>query len=44
MDDPQCVVPNLHFLLRLLFIYQKLEEGWEIKKIGNNKFEFKKNV
>lgn len=44
MDPPVVSQPNLQFLLRILFIYQKLEEGWEVRKIGDNKFEFKKNT
>jgi hypothetical protein len=32
------------YLIRILFIYSKLEDGWTITKIENseNKFEFKK--
>lgn len=34
----------LEFLLRILFIYQKLEEGWVIRKTDENSFEFLKAI
>ena len=32
------------FLLRILFIYSKLEEGWIVRKLENGKFEFKRTI
>ena len=32
------------FLMKILFIYSKLEDGWEVKKLDNGKFEFKRCV
>lgn len=34
----------LEFLVRILFIYKKLEEGWTVKKKENDTFEFVKPV
>lgn len=36
----------LEFLLRILFIYQKLEQGWTVKKKEdeNHTFEFTREV
>ena len=30
------------FLMKLLFIYSKLEDGWSVTKMDTEKFEFKK--
>ena len=34
----------LEFLLRILFIYQKLEQGWTVKKKEDKTFEFTRTV
>ena len=39
-DEKNC----LNFLLRLLFIYKKIEEGWVVRKKENNEYEFFKAV
>lgn len=39
-DGKTCI----EFLVRILFIYKKLEEGWTVKKKENNTFEFIKPV
>lgn len=49
MDNSNVILPPegktcLEFLVRILFIYKKLEEGWTVKKIDDNKFEFTKEV
>ena len=32
------------FLMKILFIYSKLEEGWTITKLDDGKFEFKRFI
>ena len=34
---------NLLSLHKMLFIYNAVLNGWTVKKLSNNKFEFKKN-
>lgn len=36
--------PFLLFLLKLLFIYSKLEDGWSVSKLAPNQFEFTKST
>jgi hypothetical protein len=49
MDNSERVGPSgenscLKFLLRILFIYKKIEEGWVVRKKENNEFEFFKAI
>ena len=34
------IKPCLNLLLKVLFIYKKIEEGWIVRKKNDNSFEF----
>ena len=42
--NPPGINECLKFLLRILFLYQKLEEGWTIKKREEDSFDLMREI
>ena len=34
---------DINSMYKMLFIYNAINEGWTVKKLNNNKYEFKNN-
>jgi hypothetical protein len=40
--EPPKINKFYNFLMKILYIYSKLEDGWSIQKLEDDKFEFKR--
>jgi len=43
MSEEKILSPEIFKIQKLIFIYKALKDGWSVKMIENNVFEFKKD-